>query len=111
MTRKLSSKSREKALKNLSQWNANEDATTISRTLAFKNFREAFSFMTQVALESEKINHHPEWTNVYNKVHITLTTHDCGGLSEKDISLAHFIDKVAFIFLNPCTEDQSDLIF
>ncbi|XP_022532066.1 pterin-4-alpha-carbinolamine dehydratase 2 isoform X2 [Astyanax mexicanus] len=55
----------------------------------------AFGFMSRVALQAEKINHHPEWFNVYNKVQITLTTHDCGGLSKKDVRLAKFIDKVA----------------
>ncbi|TRY64538.1 hypothetical protein DNTS_022659 [Danionella cerebrum] len=54
----------------------------------------AFSFMCAVALQSEKINHHPEWFNVYNKVQITLSTHDCGGLSKKDIRLANFIDQI-----------------
>ncbi|XP_010869347.1 pterin-4-alpha-carbinolamine dehydratase 2 isoform X3 [Esox lucius] len=55
----------------------------------------AFGFMSRVALQAEKMNHHPEWFNVYNKVQITLTTHDCGGLSKRDIKLAKFIDKVA----------------
>ncbi|XP_053543785.1 pterin-4-alpha-carbinolamine dehydratase 2 isoform X2 [Ictalurus punctatus] len=54
----------------------------------------AFGFMSRVALQAEKMNHHPEWFNVYNKVQVTLTTHDCGGLSKKDIRLAKFIDKV-----------------
>nr|XP_054586670.1 pterin-4-alpha-carbinolamine dehydratase 2 isoform X3 [Nothobranchius furzeri] len=56
---------------------------------------EAFGFMSRVALQAEKMNHHPEWFNVYNKVQITLTTHDCGGLSKRDIKMAKFIDKVA----------------
>ncbi|CAG5871401.1 unnamed protein product [Menidia menidia] len=56
---------------------------------------EAFGFMSRVALQAEKMNHHPEWFNVYNKVQITLTTHDCGGLSKRDIKMAKFIDKIA----------------
>uniref|UniRef100_A0A8C5CD90 4a-hydroxytetrahydrobiopterin dehydratase n=1 Tax=Gadus morhua TaxID=8049 RepID=A0A8C5CD90_GADMO len=56
---------------------------------------EAFGFMTRVALQAEKMNHHPEWFNVYNKVQITLTTHDCGGLSKRDIKMAKFIDKTS----------------
>uniref|UniRef100_A0A8C1UR01 4a-hydroxytetrahydrobiopterin dehydratase n=1 Tax=Cyprinus carpio TaxID=7962 RepID=A0A8C1UR01_CYPCA len=59
------------------------------------SFPQAFGFMCRVALQAEKMNHHPEWFNVYNKVQITLSTHDCGGLSKKDIRLAKFIDKVA----------------
>uniref|UniRef100_A0A8C5PQH5 Pterin-4-alpha-carbinolamine dehydratase n=1 Tax=Leptobrachium leishanense TaxID=445787 RepID=A0A8C5PQH5_9ANUR len=56
---------------------------------------KAFGFMTRVALQAEKLDHHPEWFNVYNKVHITLSTHECGGLSERDINLASFIEQVA----------------
>ena len=59
---------------------------------SFNNFENAFSFMTSVALKSEELSHHPEWFNVYNKVKITLTTHDVNGLSEKDIMLGQFID-------------------
>ncbi|XP_035998741.1 pterin-4-alpha-carbinolamine dehydratase 2 isoform X2 [Fundulus heteroclitus] len=55
----------------------------------------AFGFMSRVALQAEKMNHHPEWFNVYNKVQITLSTHDCGGLSKRDIKMAKFIDKIA----------------
>ncbi|XP_060621294.2 pterin-4-alpha-carbinolamine dehydratase 2 isoform X6 [Anolis sagrei] len=55
----------------------------------------AFGFMTRIALQAEKMNHHPEWFNVYNKVQITLISHDCGGLSKRDVKLAQFIDKVA----------------
>ncbi|XP_073077710.1 pterin-4-alpha-carbinolamine dehydratase 2 isoform X1 [Manis javanica] len=56
---------------------------------------EAFGFMSRVALQAEKMNHHPEWFNVYNKVQITLTSHDCGGLTKKDVKLAKFIEKAA----------------
>jgi 4a-hydroxytetrahydrobiopterin dehydratase len=66
----------------------------IRRKVEFEDFMEAFSFMTQVALKAEKMNHHPEWFNVYNKVEITLTTHDAGGLTDKDQKLAEYINKI-----------------
>lgn len=66
----------------------------ISREYVFKDFRAAFGFMTQVALMAERKCHHPEWSNVYNKVHITLTTHDLGGISKDDMHLARFADQV-----------------
>jgi len=61
----------------------------------FKDFNEAFGFMTRVALRADKVDHHPEWFNVYNTVKITLSTHDCSGLSQNDVDLAQFIDAVA----------------
>jgi 4a-hydroxytetrahydrobiopterin dehydratase len=64
----------------------------IQRSLTFKDFSHAFGFMARVALLAEKHDHHPEWSNVYNKVHITLSTHDAGGLSKKDVALAQAID-------------------
>ena len=66
----------------------------LSREFRFKDFREAFGFMTQVAMLAEKLDHHPEWSNVYNKVNITLTTHDVGGISERDIKMAEMIDLI-----------------
>ena len=65
------------------------------KSFKFKSFSEAWGFMTRVALAAEKLNHHPEWSNVYNRVEITLTTHDCGGLSDLDVTLARRIDKLA----------------
>jgi len=65
---------------------------TISRTYEFAGFADAFAFMTRVALEAEKRNHHPEWTNVWNRVDVTLTTHDVGGLSSSDVELARVAD-------------------
>ncbi|XP_037125505.1 pterin-4-alpha-carbinolamine dehydratase 2-like isoform X1 [Syngnathus acus] len=76
-------------------WMEVEDRDAIFKELHFKTFNQAFGFMSRVALQAEKMNHHPEWFNTYNKVHITLTTHDCGGLSKRDIKMAKFIDKVA----------------
>jgi 4a-hydroxytetrahydrobiopterin dehydratase len=67
----------------------------IKRELKFADFNAAFGFMTRVAIEAEKRDHHPEWFNVYNRVEITLTTHDAGGLTERDLDLASFIDKAA----------------
>ena len=67
----------------------------IVKTFLFGNFVEAFGFMTQVALKAERMDHHPEWFNVYNRVTITLSTHDCQGLSERDLELATFIDSTA----------------
>ncbi len=67
----------------------------IAKKFSFKDFNEAFGFMTRVALKADKMDHHPEWFNVYNRVEITLSTHDCGGLSERDLKLANFIDQCA----------------
>ena len=67
----------------------------LHRELKFRNFVEAFGFMTSAAIEAEKMNHHPEWFNVYNRVDVLLSTHDCGGLSELDIKLAKRIDACA----------------
>lgn len=67
---------------------------SLSKEITFKNFAQAFGFMTQVALEAEKLDHHPDWTNTYNKVLIKLSTHDAGGLTELDFKLAKKIDKI-----------------
>jgi 4a-hydroxytetrahydrobiopterin dehydratase len=76
-------------------WALAGDGLSISRTFVFKNFSEAFGFMTRAALAAEKLDHHPEWSNVYNKVEIVLSTHDAGGVSDKDVALAKFIDSIA----------------
>jgi 4a-hydroxytetrahydrobiopterin dehydratase len=75
-------------------WHLEQDH--IRKTIVFKNFVEAFGFMTQVALVAEKMNHHPEWRNVYRTVEIHLTTHDVGGLSELDLTLAQHIDRILY---------------
>jgi 4a-hydroxytetrahydrobiopterin dehydratase len=75
-----------------SGWQAADDRDAIRKVLKFKNFSEAWGFMNRVALAAEKLNHHPEWRNVYNVVDITLTTHDCVGLSVLDLDLAERID-------------------
>ncbi|XP_069892541.1 pterin-4-alpha-carbinolamine dehydratase 2 isoform X1 [Dipodomys merriami] len=76
-------------------WSELSDRDAIYKEFSFKNFNQAFGFMSRVALQAEKMNHHPEWFNVYNKVQITLTSHDCGGLTRRDVKLAQFIEKVA----------------
>nr|XP_021515361.1 pterin-4-alpha-carbinolamine dehydratase 2 [Meriones unguiculatus] len=86
-------------------WSELSERDAIYKEFSFKNFNEvirvsrwchqAFGFMCRVALQAERMNHHPEWFNVYNKVQITLTSHDCGGLSRRDVKLAQFIEKAA----------------
>uniref|UniRef100_A0A4X2KDB6 4a-hydroxytetrahydrobiopterin dehydratase n=1 Tax=Vombatus ursinus TaxID=29139 RepID=A0A4X2KDB6_VOMUR len=78
-----------------SGWSELNERDAIYKEFCFKNFNQAFGFMSRVALQAEKMNHHPEWFNVYNKVQITLISHDCGGLTKRDIKLAQFIDKAA----------------
>lgn len=78
----------------LPQWQFDEARGAITRDFRFADFAHAFSFMTQIALAAEQRNHHPEWSNVYNRVSITLTTHDAGGLTQRDIDLALLIDQV-----------------
>jgi len=90
----LTEAEREQALANLLDWTLREDGLAISRDFKFRTFSEAFAFMTRVALIAEKLDHHPEWSNVYNRVSITLTTHDAGGLSERDIKMARAIDRL-----------------
>ncbi|KYM76270.1 Pterin-4-alpha-carbinolamine dehydratase 2 [Atta colombica] len=94
---KLSLEEREQNLSSLLSmgWTIQENRDAIYKEFVFKNFNEAFGFMTRVALQAEKMDHHPEWFNVYNKVNITLSSHDVNGLSQRDIKLATFIDKVA----------------
>ena len=74
-------------------WKIIEDGKKIKKTFKFKSFIEAFSFMTKIAIYAEKKDHHPEWSNVYNKVEICLTTNDAGGITEKDVDLINFIEK------------------
>jgi len=72
-----------------------ERGGTLAREFVFHDFAQAWGFMSQVAVVAEKRNHHPEWSNVYNNVSIVLSTHDAGGVSEKDVALAKFIDSLA----------------
>ncbi|MFZ9733548.1 MAG: 4a-hydroxytetrahydrobiopterin dehydratase [Burkholderiaceae bacterium] len=80
-------------------WVLAADGLSISRQYVFSDFRSAFGFMTQVALAAEKADHHPEWFNVYNRVDMRLTTHEAGGLSERDFALAAVADAVALSLL------------
>jgi 4a-hydroxytetrahydrobiopterin dehydratase len=89
---KLDDSARAIALNELPHWAYDGEAQGICRSFAFTDFAEAFAFMTRVAILAEKADHHPEWSNVYNRVEILLTTHDAGGLSDRDISLAKAID-------------------
>ncbi len=92
MAEKLSGAARKEALGKLSGWEVDEGRDAISKKFQFADFIEAFGFMTRVAMKAEAMNHHPEWFNVYNRVEVTLTTHDVGGLSQSDIELARFMD-------------------
>lgn len=85
---------RDAALAALPEWTLRADGLALEREFRFKTFSQAWAFMTRVALLAEKHDHHPEWSNVYNRVAITLTTHDAGGLSERDAKLARAIDKL-----------------
>ena len=95
MIAKLTAGEREAALNELGGWKMVADRDAIQRSFKFKNFSEAWGFMTRVALLAESQDHHPEWFNVYNKVDVTLSTHDAGGLSARDVKLAKAIDAVA----------------
>ena len=92
MTAKLTGTARGAALAKLAGWAEVPGRDAIHKSFKFADFNEAWSFMTRVALAAEKADHHPEWSNVYNKIEITLSTHDAGGVSDKDIKLAQFID-------------------
>lgn len=96
---RLNDAERTSALNSVPQWSyAPERGGLIRRELKFADFTQAFAFMAEVALHAEKSNHHPEWFNVYDRVSITLTTHDAQGLSQKDIALAQTIDGIAARF-------------
>jgi len=94
MVTRLNDAERSDGLATLSGWQHDAERDTITKSFKFKDFNAAFGFMTRVALFAEKADHHPEWSNVYNKVDILLTTHDAGGLSRRDLELARAIDSV-----------------
>ena len=94
MAEKLSSNARQAALDGLDEWREVEGRDAITKSFKFTDFNQAFAFMTRAALKAEKLNHHPEWFNVYNTVEVTLATHDVGGLSERDIKLAKVMDQI-----------------
>ena len=92
MIEQLDEDERAAALDALGEWDYDEARDAITRSFKFADFVDAFGFMTRVAIMAEKANHHPEWSNVYNRVDVLLTTHDAGGLSERDVALATLID-------------------
>ncbi len=93
--KKLEGPSLQQQLATIPNWRFDEDTLSIERRFVFKDFNEAFAFMTRVAMAAEVRNHHPEWFNVYNRVDITFTTHDAGGLTERDIDFAQWVDGIA----------------
>ena len=95
MTDKLSADERADALSDLTGWSEVEGRDAIQKEFKFKNFIQAWGWMTQVAIIAEKMNHHPEWSNVYNTVVVVLTTHDADGLSALDVALAQKMDAAA----------------
>ncbi len=92
---KLSAPARDAALKTLNGWKAADGRDAIAKKFEFQDFSRAFAFMTRAALLAEKMDHHPEWFNVYNKVEVTLATHDAGGVTQKDIDMAKAMDGYA----------------
>lgn len=95
MVEKLTGKERQKALGGLRHWKKVTGRDAIQKAYRFRDFNEAFGFMSRVALKADRMDHHPEWFNVYNQVLITLSTHDAGGVTGRDVALARFIDQVA----------------
>ncbi len=95
MVEKLTPAARKKALAALPGWQQVKGRDAIHKEFIFSDFQKAFAWMTAMALMAEKMDHHPEWFNVYNKVAVTLTTHDAAGLSERDIALARHMNKTA----------------
>lgn len=98
MSQTLGAGERSEALMDLAGWQFNEPRAAITKRFSFEDFVSAFGFMTQVAIEAEKLDHHPEWMNVHRHVDITLTTHDAGGLTARDITLARAIERIAARF-------------
>lgn len=95
MAKKLTEVERETEMGKLAEWADVDGRDAITRSYKFKNFNQAFGFMSRVAMKAEKMDHHPEWFNVYSTVDVTLATHDAGGVTALDIELATFMDKIA----------------
>ena len=95
MAQKLGADARKAALARLSGWSEVKGRDAITKKFVFKDFNQAFGFMTRAALVAEKLDHHPEWFNVYKTVEVTLSTHDAGGLTELDVRLAETMDRLA----------------
>jgi 4a-hydroxytetrahydrobiopterin dehydratase len=94
MPKPLSEAERKEMLPGLAGWSMVEGRDAIAKTFVFQDFSQAFGFMAQVALAAERMNHHPEWRNVYRTVEVTLTSHDAGGLTRRDIELARTMDRL-----------------
>lgn len=92
MVEQLSEVERAAALDRLGEWDYDDARDALTRSFLFANFSEAFAFMTRVAMLAEKYDHHPEWSNVWNRVDMLLTTHDAGGLSERDVRMAKAVE-------------------
>lgn len=95
MAQKLDEAARKAIAQRLPDWKMAEGRDAIARSFKFKDFNAAFGFMTRAALAAEQMNHHPEWCNVWNRVDVTLSTHDAGGLTERDLELAETMDRIA----------------
>ena len=95
MAERLSAEARKEALGGLSGWNEVQGRDAIAKTFIFKDFNEAFGFMTRVALAAETMDHHPEWRNVYKTVEVVLSTHDAGGVTALDVALARTMNAIA----------------
>ena len=95
MAERLTGSARKTAFAKLDGWSEAKDRDAISRTFTFRDFNVAFGFMTRAALVAEKLDHHPEWFNVYDKVEVTLATHDAGGVTDRDVELAAAMDRLA----------------
>lgn len=94
MAETLSEERRRALAADLPGWEPVADRDAIRKTFQFKTFNQAFGFMSRVALKAERMDHHPEWFNVYNRVEVTLATHDAGGVTERDVELARFMNKI-----------------
>jgi 4a-hydroxytetrahydrobiopterin dehydratase len=95
MAQRLTGEARKNALARLKGWSEVAGRDAIAKKFVFADFNQAFGFMTRAALAAEKLDHHPEWFNVYKTVEVTLSTHDAGGLTERDVTLAEIMDKLA----------------
>lgn len=94
MVEQLNESERAAALDRLGEWDYDEARDALTRSFLFADFSEAFAFMARVALLAEKMDHHPEWSNVWNRVDMLLTTHDAGGLSRRDVAMAEEVDRL-----------------
>ena len=94
MAKKLEGTDRSNALASLIGWDELKDRNAITKNYQLADFNAAFGFMSRVAIKAEKMDHHPEWFNVYNRVEVTLSTHDAGGVTQLDIELAEFMDEI-----------------